>query len=67
MNLNSYKYFNEVAETGSIRRVADRLHVAPSAVSRQIPLLEHSFGAMLLERSNTGIRLPTAGKMLETA
>lgn len=65
MNLNTYKYFNEVAETGSIRRAADRLHVAPSAISRQISLLEHSLGVMLLERSNTGIRLTPAGMMLE--
>ncbi len=65
MNLNTYKYFNEVAATGSIRRAAGRLHVAPSAISRQISLLEHSLGIMLLERSNTGIQLTTAGMMLE--
>ncbi len=65
MNLNTYKYFNEVAATGSIRRAADRLHVAPSAISRQISLLEHSLGTPLLERSNTGIQLTAAGMMLE--
>jgi len=65
MNFNTYRYFNEVAETGSIRRAADRLHVAPSAISRQLSLLEHSLGIMLLERSNTGIQLTPAGIMLE--
>jgi DNA-binding transcriptional LysR family regulator len=65
LNLNTYKYFNEVAATGSIRRAADRLHVAPSAVSRQISLLEHSLGVLLLERTNTGIRLTPAGMVLE--
>jgi len=65
MNLNTYKYFNEVAETGSIRRAADRLHIAPSAISRQIALLEHSLGVTLLERTNTGIRLTPAGTLLE--
>ncbi|CAX58693.1 LysR family transcriptional regulator [Erwinia billingiae] len=65
MNLNTYKYFNEVVASGSIRRAADRLHVAPSAISRQIALLEHSLGVMLLERTNTGIRLTPAGMMLE--
>ncbi len=65
MNLNTYKYFNEVAETKSIRRAADRLHITPSAISRQISLLEHSLGIMLLERSNTGIQLTPAGMMLE--
>jgi len=65
VNLNTYKYFNEVAETGSIRRAADRLHIAPSAISRQIALLEHSLGVMLLERTSTGIRLTPAGMILE--
>lgn len=65
MNLNTYKYFNEVAETRSIRRAADRLHVAPSAISRQIAILEQSLGTMLLERTNTGIQLTPAGLVLE--
>ncbi len=65
MNLNTYKYFNEVAATRSIRRAADRLHIAPSAISRQIAILEHSLGALLLERSNAGIQLTPAGLVLE--
>lgn len=65
MNLNTYRYFNEVAETRSIRRAADRLHIAPSAISRQIAILEHSMGTMLLERTNVGIQLTPAGIILE--
>jgi DNA-binding transcriptional LysR family regulator len=65
MNFNTYRYFNEVAETRSIRRAADRLHIAPSAISRQLALLEHSLGTLLLERTNTGIQLTPAGLMLE--
>lgn len=65
MNFNTYRYFNEVSETRSIRRAADRLHVAPSAISRQLALLEHSLGTLLLERTNTGIQLTPAGLMLE--
>ncbi|MDF2620183.1 MAG: Transcriptional regulator, LysR family [Xanthobacteraceae bacterium] len=65
MNFNTYRYFNEVAETRSIRRAADRLHVAPSAISRQLALLEHQLGTLLLERSNTGIQLTPAGLLLE--
>lgn len=65
MNLNTYRYFNEVAETRSIRRAADRLHVAPSAISRQIAILERSLGSLLLERTNTGIQLTPAGLVLE--
>lgn len=65
MNFAAFRYFNEVAKTKSIRRAADRLHVAPSAVSRQLVQLEHSLGAPLLERSNVGIELTPAGVMVE--
>ncbi|MCB8875852.1 LysR family transcriptional regulator [Acidisoma silvae] len=65
MNLSAYRYFNEVAETRSIRRAADRLHVAPSAISRQIAILERMLGSLLLERTNTGIQLTPAGLVLE--
>ncbi|MFC3059009.1 LysR family transcriptional regulator [Paenirhodobacter populi] len=65
MNFVAFRYFNEVAKTKAIRRAADRLHVAPSAVSRQLAMLEHSFGAPLLERTNTGVELTPAGVLLE--
>lgn len=65
MNFTAFRYFNEVARTKAIRRAADRLHVAPSAISRQIALLEHELGAPLLERTNVGIELTAAGVMLE--
>ena len=44
------RYFDEVARQGSIRRAADRLNVAPSAVNRQILKLEDELGAPLFER-----------------
>ncbi len=65
MNFLAFKYFNEVAKVQSIRRAADRLHVAPSAVSRQLVQLEHSLGTPLLERTNTGVQLTAAGTMVE--
>ncbi|WP_158811736.1 LysR family transcriptional regulator [Beijerinckia sp. L45] len=65
MNFVAFKYFNEVAKTKSIRRAADRLHIAPSAVSRQLVQLEHSLGALLVERTNVGIMLTPAGEMVE--
>lgn len=65
MNFTAFRYFNEVARTKAIRRAADRLHVAPSAISRQLALLEHDMGAPLLERTNAGIELTAAGVMLE--
>lgn len=65
MNFNTYRYFHEVSQTKSIRRAADRLHIAPSAISRQIGILEQSLGTKLFERSIQGIQLTAAGVMLE--
>ncbi|WPO97846.1 LysR family transcriptional regulator [Pseudomonas sp. HR96] len=65
MSFTAFRYFNEVARSKAIRRAADRLHVTPSAVSRQIALLEHQFGAPLLERTKNGVELTAAGVMLE--
>jgi len=63
MQFSALRYFLETARLGSIRRAAEVLHVAPSAVSRQIALLEQSFGAPLFERHATGVRLTTAGEV----
>lgn len=65
MNFTAFRYFNEVAHSKAIRRAADRLHVTPSAVSRQISLLEHQLGAPLLERTKNGVELTAAGVILE--
>ena len=64
MDLTSLRYFFEAARTGSIRQAAEHVHVAPSAVSRQIARLEHEFGAALLERRSNGVRLTPAGELL---
>lgn len=64
MELVRLRYFYEVAQSASIRQAADRLHVTPSAVSRQIAALEHQFGADLLERSTQGVKLTPAGEIL---
>lgn len=57
-------YFDEVARCGSIRRAAAHLHIAPSAVDRQILQLEEHVGVPLFERRQHGLRLTTAGEML---
>ena len=64
LNLTAAKYFLEVARLRSIRLAADRLHVAPSAISRQLSKLEHEFDVQLLERHSGGIRLTAAGELL---
>lgn len=65
MRFLTIRYFQEVAKLGSIRRAADRLHVAPSAVSRQIAALETELDAVLFERSKLGVQLTAAGEVLQ--
>ena len=59
------KYFLEVARCGSIRKAAQSLFVASSAVNRQILRLEDELGTELFDRVPTGIRLNAAGERLQ--
>ena len=59
------KYFLEVARCGSIRKAAQNLFVASSAVNRQILRLEDELGTELFDRVPTGIRLNAAGERLQ--
>lgn len=58
------RYFEAVAEEGSIRRASERLHISPSAVDRQILKLEGYFGTPLFERHPNGMRLTDAGQLV---
>ena len=58
------RYFEAVAEEGSIRRASGRLSVSASAVSRQILKLEHYFGTPLFERRPDGMRLTDSGRLV---
>ncbi len=64
MHATVLRYFREVAELGSIRKAADSLHIASSAVNRQILKLEDELGVPLFERQSTGVRLTSAGELL---
>ena len=58
------RYFEAVAEDGSIRRASERLHISPSAVNRQILKLEAYLGTPLFERRPDGMRLTEAGQLV---
>lgn len=60
----SVRYFGAVVQHGSIRAAAESLHVAQSAVSRQIQALEGEVGATLLERRARGVFPTAAGELL---
>ena len=55
-------YFDEAVRCGTIRAAADWLDVAPSAVSRQIGLLEKELDATLVERHARGVTPTEAGR-----
>ncbi|WP_447553635.1 LysR family transcriptional regulator [Vreelandella sp. EE22] len=57
-------YFDTVARCRSLRQAAARLNIAPTAISRQIDMLEQELGAPLLERGPGGIQLTEAGELL---
>jgi DNA-binding transcriptional LysR family regulator len=57
------RYFVAVARAGSIRKASEELHVASSAVSRQIQKIEDELGTPLFERLPSGLRLTRAGEI----
>src|SRR5271163_4193749 len=56
-------YVDAVARHGSIRKAADALNVASSALNRQILDLESDLGAALFERLPRGVRLTSVGEV----
>lgn len=60
---NALRYFVQVAESGSIRVAAEKVNVAPSAISRHIQNLEQELGVPLFERNARGVSLTEAGEL----
>src|SRR6267378_8006313 len=58
------RYFREVTESGSIKRAAASLRIAPSAISRQVQGLEEELSVKLFERAARGMVLTDAGHVL---
>jgi DNA-binding transcriptional LysR family regulator len=64
MHSTALKYFCEVVRCGSLRRAAEVLHIAPSAISRQISHLEYRIKASLFERHTNRLVLTDEGRLL---
>jgi DNA-binding transcriptional LysR family regulator len=56
-------YVDAVARHGSIRKAADALNVASSALNQQILNLETTLGSPLFERLPRGVRVTAAGEI----
>ncbi len=64
MDRRALKYFFVVAKLSSIRAASNELHVAPSAISRQIKSLEEQLHVSLLNRLGRGVEVTAAGDQL---
>jgi DNA-binding transcriptional LysR family regulator len=58
------RYFMEVVRSGSLTAASERLHVASSAISRQIMWLEEALETPLFERLPRGMRPTAAGEVV---
>ena len=65
MHIEYLKVFYEVAMAKSISKIANSSHISQPALSQQIHRLEDCMGYKLLERSNKGVELTEAGKIVE--
>jgi DNA-binding transcriptional LysR family regulator len=65
MDFTALRYFSETAHSRSIRAASERLHVSPSAISRQIAKLEHELRAPVFDRRAQGMTLTPAGEILQ--
>src|SRR5690606_38288378 len=63
MELRQIKYFIEVAKREHVTEAANALHVAQSAVSRQIFNLEEELGVDLFIREGRTVRLTKIGRI----
>lgn len=64
MDIRTMKYFQAVADEGSISNASRRLSIAQPALSRQMKILEGDLGVQLFERGSRRIRLTEAGQLL---
>ncbi len=61
MNIKQLRTLLAIAETGSLTRASELLHVVQPALSRHLKLVEEELGAQVFERTNRGMVLTDAG------
>lgn len=64
LNLNSLKYFYEVALTLNITKAASNLMISQPALTHSIKELENSLNTKLFNRSKSGVTLTKSGNIL---
>jgi LysR family nitrogen assimilation transcriptional regulator len=64
MNLKQLRYFVMVAESGGFSQASDAAHLAQSALSRHVRLLEEELDTRLFDRTGRGVILTEQGEYL---
>ncbi len=64
MHLESYEVFRTVVQERSVTKAAQLLHMTQSTASRHLQALEQEYGALLFERSASGLSLTSLGRSL---
>lgn len=65
MEIRLLKYFLAVAETGSITKASNILHISQPAISRQMQDLEYELGKQLFIRGKSNITLTNEGMLFK--
>lgn len=63
MEIRQIRYFVAVIDCGSLSQAARQVHVAQSALSKQMSALEDELGVQLFHRSHNGVVASEAGKV----
>ena len=50
-NLQIYRNIIELAQSGSVRKVAEKLAITPSSLNRRIQSFEYEIGSQVFERN----------------
>ncbi len=64
LSMSQVTAFYSVAETGSMTRSAEKLHISQPAISKRINMLERQTGLILFRREKNNLIITPAGKQL---
>ena len=63
MDITTLEYFKLIAETGSLTKAAEQLHITQPAMSAMLKKFEDELGVELFDRSPNKIHLNKAGEI----
>jgi len=64
MDIKQLRYFVGIADSGSLMKASERLHIAQPALSVQLGNLESELGVSLMQRNSRGVELTAEGREL---